>query len=137
MRILISQSSFELLQEEYLSTKVVPITSIIASEKGMRKTYYDLSDGRFSKTKGNLQVWLMDGEYHLTDGYHRFAQYLILGVKKVKIKIFHGYTDYWAKTYPEDQFQVNINSEFGGMEVFADDEILFDLRDEIKMDSEK
>lgn len=131
MKIIISENI--LLESKRYAT--VNIDKILASERGLKKTLYDLYSNRFSQTNKPLDVWVMDGELQLTDGYHRFAQYLIQGIKKVRVKISSGYTDYYAKTYPEDKFEVQPTFKYGGMEIFADDEILEDIR--LKLDGEK
>ena len=119
------------LSEAIGRTKLVPITVLTASRRAMMQTMNDIDHGSLSQTPGPIEIWKTEkGNLQVVDGYHRLFELLLMGIKKVKIKIRgEGYTDYWADAADDDQFGFDLTKKYGGLEDLADEEILQDLLD--------
>lgn len=112
----------------------MPLEFLVMSENSLRKAFYSVLDGRYSMTDHEIDVWYTeDGEYALTDGYHRVAQALTLGKEYLDAKVEGvGYSSYWRIAPENERFEFQSNNEFKGLELFAEKDLIRDLRGELK-----
>lgn len=112
----------------------IPLELLDMNEQSVRKTLLDdLYMGRFSQSTGEIDIWYSDEErYAITDGYHRAVEAMLLGIDGLRARVEGvGYSSYWSLPREEERFEYRPNKEFKGLEVFAEDSILEDIREEL------
>lgn len=112
----------------------MPLELLDMNEKSVRKTLLDdLYMGRFSQSKGEIDVWYSDEErYAITDGYHRAVEAMLLGIDELRARVEGiGYSSYWSLPREGERFEYRPEKEFKGLELFAEDSILEDIREEL------
>ena len=71
--------------------------TIRVSSESIKGTLDDLLGGKISYSSAALDtLQLGNGQYMLVDGYHRFLEAYILGVKKLKIKNDNKWVSYYS-----------------------------------------
>jgi hypothetical protein len=94
-------------KEDSILIKKFPIKSLSLSKKAINQSMIDVRQGSRSFTKGSIEVMynIENGQFIVTDGYHRIVDYLSKKQQFIPAKIWSTtYSDYHANIQKDDLF---------------------------------
>ena len=98
-------------KEDAILIEKFPIKSLSLSKRGINQSMMDVRQNRGSFTKGPVEVMynIENGQFIITDGYHRIVDYLSKKKQFIPVKIWSTtYSDYYANIQKDDLFFVPV-----------------------------